>query len=404
MSYCNIPGCQRLCYVSGGVEHDYCGRTHANEVAKRGGGAPLASPHGRCHVCQLPGCDEPVFYEPEIQRVHDFCSRDHADQAIARGIHPTSNRPTQSEPDVAMRCALLGCSARCYVEPATGHVHDYCGRTHAKAAQARGIVPPPTSHFQAAGQGAFNHTFGGRPGSDSEDYTISSLNKVHPGYTDIKAQFLQNWDAAAKGGAAPTIQRIWQIRNKPSCFSCFNQYKEEVARTSGTANVQRRFHGTTMKCSFGINEGQKPCSADDCAVCTIIERGFDLDKSRGGPLTSQFATLGGALRYGRGLYFSKTSSKSDDYGSESERTDRTGARVRCMFMCLVALGRELRTPAERLEEHQVSAQLKARGYGGTHDSVLGLTVAEGGALNYEENVVYDQRAAIPSYLVVYKLP
>jgi len=33
-----------------------------------------------------------------------------------------------------------------------------------------------------------------------------------------------------------------------------------------------------------------------------------------------------------------------------------------------------------------------------------MTKVEGGALNFEENVVYDQRAAIPSYLIVYKLP
>jgi len=90
-------------------------------------------------------------------------------------------------------------------------------------------------------------------------------------------------------------------------------------------------------------------------VCTIIERGFDLEKAQGGPLTPNFD--GGRLRYGRGLYFSKTSSKSNDYARGSERV-HAGAKVRCMFVCLVALGNELRTPEEWLNEDQVNAQLK----------------------------------------------
>ena len=48
--------------------------------------------------------------------------------------------------------------------------------------------------------------------------------------------------------------------------------------------------------------------------------------------------------------------------------------------------------------------VRARAHGGSYDSVIGLTVADGGALNYEESVVYDEAAAIPSYLIVYKMP
>jgi len=248
---CKRPGCLRLRHFSGGIQHDYCGRTHANEAAQRGL-APLR------RVCNLSGCHKPVYVEPKTQRVHDFCSKTHADQAISNGLHPTSNRSlthqsTQCEADVGMRCALPGCSARRSVEPATGRMYDYCSLTHAKRAQEKGIVPPPFN-FQAAGAGAFNHTFGGRPGSDSEDYSISSLNKAHYKFTDLKSQFLKNWEA--KGGA-PTVQRIWQIRNKSSCFNCYRQYKEEVARSSRSANEQRRFHGTTMKCRFVIDEGQR---------------------------------------------------------------------------------------------------------------------------------------------------
>jgi hypothetical protein len=52
----------------------------------------------------------------------------------------------------------------------------------------------------------------------------------------------------------------------------------------------------------------------------------------------------------------------------------------------------------------VNAQIKARGEGGEYDSVLGLATADGGRLRYEEIVLYDERAAIPSYLIVYEVP
>ena len=42
--------------------------------------------------------------------------------------------------------------------------------------------------------------------------------------------------------------------------------------------------------------------------------------------------------------------------------------------------------------------------GGGADSVVGLSVADGGKINYEETVVYRNEAAIPSYLIVYRLP
>ena len=39
-----------------------------------------------------------------------------------------------------------------------------------------------------------------------------------------------------------------------------------------------------------------------------------------------------------------------------------------------------------------------------HDSVVGETKVKGGALNYDELVVYAEAAALPQYLIVYSLP
>jgi hypothetical protein len=105
---------------------------------------------------------------------------------------------------------------------------------------------------------------------------------------------------------------------------------------------------------------------------------------------------------GRGLYFAKNASKSHDYGARTERTVGH-ERHRVMFLCKVALGQPLRTPAERLDERQIDAEMAARGCGGQYDSLVGLDHASGGVLNYEEAVIYEEAAAIPSYLIVYKL-
>lgn len=68
----------------------------------------------------------------------------------------------------------------------------------------------------------------------------------------------------------------------------------------------------------------------------------------------------------------------------------------------MSTGNEHRATDDSLDEHQISALVAARGNGGRHHSVIGLTAADGGGLNYEETVVYENRAAIPSYLIVYR--
>ena len=112
-------------------------------------------------------------------------------------------------------------------------------------------------------------------------------------------------------------------------------------------------------------------------------------------------------RYGRGLYFSRVSSKSNDYNGASERANPRSlqpGRYRLMFMCKVAEGEAHRTREDQLSEAQVDALVAARRRGGEADSVIGLSVQDGGAINYEESVVYRNEAAIPSYLIVYRVP
>ena len=414
---CRLPACNKPRHRDGatGIEHDFCGRSHAREFARRNG-QELQPPHGSCHVCKLPGCDEEIYYDAEEDRVHEFCCKTHAWQAMHMGLHPASNKANQmgSRLSVAQQCALAGCTARKFVDPDTGEVRDYCGRSHARRAAQKGQQPPPTAlgepeHYSVTwtGRGAhFNcanncaaHAGGGVPGGVcgmcEPDYELATLTREHPKYEQIKHQFAASWDASA--GPPPTVERVLQVRNPAPLFERFEAYKRSLAQAGRPVTEERRFHATSMKCSFGIDQNQRPCEDAACSVCSIGQTSFKLEHAGGGPL---FANLG-HLRYGRGLYFSKTSSKSHDYGVGSQRV-RQGEVHRCMFLCKVALGNPLQTREAQIQDVELDGLIRARGHGGAHDSVVGLTRAQGGSLNHEESVVYSEEAALPSYLIVYK--
>ena len=93
------------------------------------------------------------------------------------------------------------------------------------------------------------------------------------------------------------------------------------------------------------------------------------------------------LRYGRGLYFSATSGKSNDYATGSERL-RHGRLWRTLFLAKVAAGTAFRTT-----EAELDITRPPDGY----DSVVGNV---GPNLNYDELVVYKEAAALPEFLVV----
>lgn len=136
---CSKRGCSLPVFVEPrtGIEHDYCGRTHAQQCIR----GKLQRPHGRCQTCNMRGCDKTVNYEESTGRVHDFCCKEHAQQAIARGDWdaPLSETAPVVKNNRGGRrlCGLLGCNLPCYVDQKTGRVHDYCGRTHAVEAKNR---------------------------------------------------------------------------------------------------------------------------------------------------------------------------------------------------------------------------------------------------------------------------
>ncbi|EGC34070.1 hypothetical protein DICPUDRAFT_92291 [Dictyostelium purpureum] len=138
-------------------------------------------------------------------------------------------------------------------------------------------------------------------------------------------------------------------------------------------NEKRRFHGTKIQCSLGLNGNTEICPSPTCAVCRIIETSFIL------PAHSNKAHF---LRFGPGIYFSSVSSKSNDYS-----TPINGNKY--MFLANVLVGE-----GEKYLNDNQNITSPNPGF----DSVLGET---GLALNHDEVIVYNIDQAKPSYLIIY---
>ncbi|CAG8481935.1 15687_t:CDS:2 [Cetraspora pellucida] len=174
-------------------------------------------------------------------------------------------------------------------------------------------------------------------------------------YKDVAKQFKDAWKHPHK--PTPEISKVWKIYCTEALVSRYRLYREEVEkqqqlagkpfpkgdgrRLMSAGNEQRRFHGTKI--------------------------------------------------FGRGIYFSGTSSKSDDYNDGSLK-DFYGVSYKVMILNKVVVGK-----GHPLTVDNMTLTAPPPGY----DSVLGEP-SQTGNLNYDEVVVYREEASIPQYLIVYK--
>eukprot|EP01037_Dinobryon_pediforme_P020022 gene20022-20552_t len=146
------------------------------------------------------------------------------------------------------------------------------------------------------------------------DYAVYLLTKAHPDHATVKSKFLDAWLNTAYGN--PHVMRIYKIRNNP-----------QTAASTGLPNTLIAPSGPTL--------------AALPAIAQIVGNG----------------AIRMQLRYGRGLYFSATSSKSHDYNESSEKTLRTGDnkgrlfKWRSMFLCSVTIGKPFTTQLGRLPDN-----------------------------------------------------
>jgi len=204
------------------------------------------------------------------------------------------------------------------------------------------------------------------------------LHEVFPGdqfYQNVSNEFYRNWQHYNK--RAPTIHRMFYHMRLVGNNAPWRQNQAHHVYKQRVGNETMLYHGTKRTCLLGQNSWQKtPCYNWDCSLCSILRCDFNVAKS--GPNN----------RYGRGIYTSSVSSKADDYASSTQ------SNLKCVLYSNVALG--------RVQDIAASWNSSITGPAYGYDSIRGLTTSQGGALNYPENVVYNNDAINVNTLIFYE--
>ncbi|PVF95499.1 ADP-ribosylation [Serendipita vermifera] len=201
---------------------------------------------------------------------------------------------------------------------------------------------------------------------------------------EVMRRFIQGW--RHNPYAIPKVEAIYRIHLPWSQASVYQTYQESVEAKRWfniqgypVGNEQLYFHGTKRECLLGDNGHIKLCESQSCSLCLIMKRGFDISRIGAGT---------GFLRFGSGIYTTSTSSKANDYSQNSVSSPR-----KAMLLNKVIVGN-----GKKLYWGDPTLTAPPPGF----DSVIGEPAKNGrGELNYDELVVYSDKAIIPAFLIIY---
>ncbi|KAG8954505.1 hypothetical protein FRC04_011833 [Tulasnella sp. 424] len=213
----------------------------------------------------------------------------------------------------------------------------------------------------------------------------TELELLNPSETDYRRRkrfqkmFRNGWKHPQK--SKPDLRYIYALKLPGQLITSYLTYRLNIQQTTALSEgfEHELFHGTPRRCLLG-NEPEltKPCDNDSCRLCRIIKTSFTVKKAG----TAEGRTF---LRFGRGIYTSSVSSKADDYTVTPRQSG-----YRALLVAQVILGKPY--PLKVTTSNLIGPP---KGY----NSVIGEV---GSHLNYDEQVVYKDEAALPVYLVVYK--
>lgn len=221
--------------------------------------------------------------------------------------------------------------------------------------------------------------------------TLYNLDSNSYMYKSVATQFNAKWNIPS--GRTPTIHLIWRVHVKPGVEKAYELYRQSVennrecttqllpnGKPQTAGNEQRRWHGTSVDsaCQVGYEAGNDNiCDSASCAVCRIMENSYDIGRAAIGMM-------------GAGIYFSSTSSKSNDYNRGSAKTVNN-KKLKCMFLNKVVVG--------STKKYGSFTVVKKSDLGTQFDSVC---LDPQNCNLADEVVVFDSSACIPRYLVVYE--
>ncbi|KAK9270602.1 hypothetical protein L1049_026184 [Liquidambar formosana] len=209
-------------------------------------------------------------------------------------------------------------------------------------------------------------------------HAVSELGPEDSGRNIVEIIFKSSW--LKKDKPICKIERILKVHNTQRTIKRFEDCRDAVKirvnantkknpRCAADGNELLRFHCTTLTCALGARGSSNLCSTiPGCGVCTIIRHGFQ-----------------GKAGECKGVRTTASSGRAHDC---LESTDGR----RAILVCRVIAGRVRRMVDDALpEEDSVSA--------GSYDSIAGHA---GIYSNLEELIVFNPRAILPCFVVIYK--
>ncbi|KAH9604639.1 hypothetical protein KSS87_014257 [Heliosperma pusillum] len=179
------------------------------------------------------------------------------------------------------------------------------------------------------------------------------------------------------------IERILKVHNTQRTIQRFEDCRDIVKlrtnnntkknpRCAADGNELLRFHCTTLTCSLGARASSSLCSSlPACGVCNIIRHGFQGNK---------------------GVRTTASSGRAHD---SLECSDGR----RAMLVCRVIAGRVKRTVNDAMSPVDEITSSEVPPSNGSYDSIAGPTDVYS---NLEDLVVYNSRAILPCFVVIYK--
>ncbi|CAA7269535.1 unnamed protein product [Cyclocybe aegerita] len=350
-------------HFDGTKTHPYCSKTCANKKLNSipgGANTALGSSPANCKFCH----NRPKYSDGT--KIHDYCSK-----ACAKNAAGPHRKGTGGTTTPTGLCQAPGCQN----PPHTGH--DYCSMAHKTLGENLCLMclqaqKMANSHF--CSQTCIDE-------AENKGPMILEVPSGHVTFKSVAEQFKASWRHV--GSTCPPVRRIYKIISPQSSLASYDAYKAAVeakgqfvnaGRSEGNEN--RRWHGTRRVCNLGDKGHTQFCSSPTCSLCCIIRSSYDI---------SLWGKKTGWGRFGKGIYTSSTSSKSNDYSHNDCKS-----HLKAILLNKVVVGKGC-----KMLQDNTNLTTPPAGY----DSVL---AEKGGSLNYDELVVYSNDAIRPSFLVMYE--
>ncbi|KAL8201882.1 hypothetical protein R6Q57_011029 [Mikania cordata] len=225
-------------------------------------------------------------------------------------------------------------------------------------------------------------------------HAVSELGPDDSGRNIVEIIFKSSW--LKRDHPIFTIERILKVHNTRRTIQRFEDCRDAVkARATATAIASRcaadgnellRFHCTTVSCALGARNSSSLCSTvPGCGVCTIIRYGLQSPKvkSNDGELQSPKARCNKDSGSKGGVQTTASSGRAHDcLGIEPHGR-------RAMLVCRVIAGK-IKRVVENAPPEEDGSYDSVAGYGGLYS-------------NLEELYVFNPRAILPCFVVIYKV-